>query len=188
MRRARARRLAAVSRRPASWLALAAAVAALSACGSDDEGTIPPDNADALRAELEQVEQAQAEGLCENAQAAAIRFRTAVDQLGADVDREVKGALQQGADRLVELSQDPNQCGVTGATGEQQETDAGSAEEQAPPVQTPPEEPSTDEPPTDEDGRGNGPPGGEPPGQSGDDGDSDRGNGSGGTGSGKDGD
>jgi hypothetical protein len=178
VRRARARRLAAVSRRPASWLALAAAAAALSGCGGDEEGTIPPDNANALRAELERVEQAQAEGLCENAQAAAIRFRTAVDQLGADVDREVKGALQQGADRLVELSQDPNQCGVTGATGEEGQTDT------PPPVEdTPP--PVPDEPPADEGdddgGEGNGPGGG------GDDGGSDGDNGSGGTGSGKDG-
>jgi hypothetical protein len=184
MRRPRATlRLAAVSRRPLSWIALAATAAALSACGDDEEGTIAPSSADAMRAELDQVEQAQAEGLCENAQAAAIRFRNAVNQLGADVDREVKGALQGGANKLVELSSDPEQCGgTTGVQGETTDTTTTPTTTETTTEEPPP--PPTDEG-DDDAGQGNGPPGGEPPGQgdgSGDD------NGSGGTGSDKVGD
>ena len=175
---ARAHRLAAVSRRSASWLALAAIVAALSACGNDGDGTIPPTNADALKTELDDVESFRDSGECDNAAAAAQRFQDQVELLPAAVDDGVKRALREGGIQLEALTHDEEQCGgPTGTTGVQGETTEATTSTTT--TEATAEEPQTEEPPIDEDG-GNGPPGGEPPGQGG--------GGSGGTGSGKKGD
>jgi hypothetical protein len=174
-------RLAAVSRRSASWLALAATAAALSACGNDDEGTIPPENAESLRTGLERVEAFREAGNCALLPGAAEEVQAQVNALPASVDREVKGALQQGAAQLVALADDSDQCTPSGTTGAQETTEAPPPVE-APPVEPPPEEePAEEEPPADENrgGEGRGPSGEGQPGQDG------GGNGSGGTGGGE---
>ena len=154
--------------------------AAIAGCGSDEAGTIPAQNSEQLTSLLDAIESDVATGDCDLAQQHAQEFVDNVNLLSADVDREVKGALQEAGARLSELSTDPSQCETTGTT------DLGGVE----PAETTSEPPVTEtsttttttdeEPPPEETGGddgGQGPPetppgqGGTPPGQEGSGGD-----------------
>jgi hypothetical protein len=104
------------SRLPA-LLALAAAVAVLSGCGSgnDINGRIPAANADQLNTELETVRSAVASHDCVTAGSGADGFVQAVNELPATAGADLKEALQEAAANLRTLVND--QCPPTGATG-----------------------------------------------------------------------
>jgi hypothetical protein len=124
---------------------LACAVAAsLAGCGSGDDGTIPQDEAENLVRTLDGVETALASRDCDEVVAHADEFRDQVNALPADVDTEVRQGLEQGAAHLVELSNEPEQCGsVTGTSGEQGEQPSSTTTETAVEEATTTTEPTT---------------------------------------------
>jgi hypothetical protein len=158
--------------------------ALLAGCGSDDVA-LPEESAADLLAQVQEIEATIADGNCNVVETQAMQFATAVDGLPSSVDGEVRSGLEKAASRLVDLSQDPDQCedtseGATGVGGVQTtETDAADAETQPDPETTAPEtetteepeeeQPSTDEPSESETGSGQPPevPGGGQGGQSG---------------------
>jgi hypothetical protein len=121
--------------------ALAAGAAAtalglgLGACGSDSDGTIPPDQADALLAALTQVQESVEARDCTAAQTDARQFVEQVNALPREVGEETKNTLREAGNNLVAQTQDPAKCeepddGQTtttepGATGESGFQDGG---------------------------------------------------------------
>jgi hypothetical protein len=105
--------------RVAALLALAASVAAIAGCGSNDiNGTIPQANADQMVAELDAVETLLASGDCSGAQVRVQDFLSQVDLLPSTAGSELKGALRDSGNNLKSLVAQC-QSGVTGPTGEQ---------------------------------------------------------------------
>ena len=103
--------------RVAALLALAASVAAIAGCGSNDiNGTIPQANADQMVAELDGVETLLASGDCAGAQARVQDFLDQVDLLPSTAGSELKGALRDSGNNLKSLVAQC-QSGVTGPTG-----------------------------------------------------------------------
>lgn len=158
-------RLAAVPTpgRRALSTALALTAVGLGACGSED-GTIPPQDAEALLAQLENVEAAVEDRDCTSAQTEVSQLTVAVNALPKEVGVETKESLRRLTENLSELVNDPEQCDEpTGATGEVFEeteppptettTDTTTEEEEEPPEQ--PEDEGTGVPPE----NGQGPPG-----------------------------
>jgi outer membrane murein-binding lipoprotein Lpp len=98
-------------------LALVAAVAALSGCGSSDDikGQIPATNADQLNAALDTVSSAVASNDCATASSGADGFIDAVNELPATAGADLKEALQEAGANLRALVDD--QCPPSGATG-----------------------------------------------------------------------
>jgi hypothetical protein len=98
-------------------LALLAAVAALSGCGSqgDIDGQIPATNADQLNAALNTVDTAVASNDCATANSGADGFIDAVNELPATAGADLKEALQEAGANLRALVDD--QCPPSGATG-----------------------------------------------------------------------
>jgi hypothetical protein len=139
----------------ASALAAVCAVG-LPACGSDDEGTIPQENGQAMLAQLDDVEQAVEAQDCDTARSAAVGLTDQVDALPADVDPELRDALVEASNQLVALTQDPEQCTPveTGAsddlTEEEPDTTTEAPEEELPNEENPPTDEET--PPADEEG------------------------------------
>jgi hypothetical protein len=111
--------------RLAALLALAAAVAALSACGSDElGGQIPPTNAEQLRTSLSQVRSDVEAGRCDDAGSEAQAFVDGVNNLPETSTSELKAALRTAGERLQGLvSEECPATGTTGLTGEQTTTD-----------------------------------------------------------------
>jgi hypothetical protein len=101
----------------------------LVACGSDDEGTIPPDVASAMISALDGARSAEANGDCAAVEAAATKVSNAAAGLGTDVDPQVREAIVDGAENLHALAQDPEKC-ASGTTGEegQDTTDTSTTE------------------------------------------------------------
>jgi hypothetical protein len=92
-------------RLPASLLALvlgAAATAALAACGGEDAKLLPGETAREITANLETVKQLANEGDCVGAESAAGQVSEQIEAL-TGVDRKLKQALQDGANRLNEV-------------------------------------------------------------------------------------
>ena len=103
--------------RVAVLLALAASVAAIAGCGSNDiNGTIPQTNADQIVAELDGVETLLASGDCSGAQARVQDFLDQVDLLPSTAGSELKGALRDSGNNLMSLVAQC-QSGVSGPTG-----------------------------------------------------------------------
>lgn len=103
--------------RVAALLALAASVAAIAGCGSNDiNGTIPQANADQMVAELDGVETLLASGDCSGAQARVQDFLDQVDLLPSTAGSELKGALRDSGNNLKSLVAQC-QSGVSGPTG-----------------------------------------------------------------------
>ncbi|MGH2954147.1 MAG: hypothetical protein ACRDK9_09025 [Solirubrobacterales bacterium] len=163
-------------------LLAAAIAAALAGCGSDEDGTIPPADAESLLAQLDAVEESIADGECDEAQIRAQDLTDLVNELPAEVGTETKEALREASDNLVGLAAE--QCEPTGATGEdgveptteteepttetttttteETTTDEDEPEEEEE-EQEPPEEeqePPEEEPPPSDDDPGGGPGGG----------------------------
>src|SRR5262245_7687379 len=112
--------------RVAALLALAASVAAIAGCGSNDiNGTIPQANADQTVAEADGVETLLASGDCSGAEARVQDFLDQVDLLPSTAGSELKGALRDSGNNLKSLVA---QCrsGVTGPTGEQSPAERSS--------------------------------------------------------------
>jgi outer membrane biosynthesis protein TonB len=80
----------------------ALAVAAISACGEEDAKLLPGETAREITANLEAVQQLSDEGDCLGAESAAQQVSEQVESLGG-VDRKLKEALRDGADRLTEV-------------------------------------------------------------------------------------
>jgi hypothetical protein len=161
-------------------LALGALCAlALVACGSDDEGTIPPTNAQALLDDLEDAQAERDEQDCPGLVDAAGNLITDVEELPDTVDPEVRTALADGAQNLQDLANDESKCeptGPTGPTGPQTEaiepttTDAFTETTTTETTTTEEEKVQPEKPekvPAQPPGEGQGPPGGVPPGQDG---------------------
>jgi chemotaxis protein histidine kinase CheA len=87
----------------ATSLILAPLLAALAlvACGSgSDAKLLPAPTASEINQNLEAVRQRVGEGNCEGAEEAAAAVSTEVDELGSGVDKKLRAALSEGAERL----------------------------------------------------------------------------------------
>jgi outer membrane biosynthesis protein TonB len=175
----RVTRLAAMPRLVGFAVALVLA-AQVAGCGDDGGGPeIPQEDADALIATTQEIEQASDAAECEDAQAATNQLRDQVDALEGEVDSEIFDALSQMVSRLDEEL--GVECVEEGTTDTEE-----TVEEPVEPVEPEPtttttttepppeeeEEPEEEEaPPEQPSGEGGGPEGPappvEPPGQSG---------------------
>ena len=89
---------------PILALALGAAAAVgLVSCGGDEEGLLPGDNAEQIVDNLNSVEQAAANGECDAAADGAEEVRSQIDDLGDEVNTQLKQRLSDGAERLVSV-------------------------------------------------------------------------------------
>ena len=153
-------RLATVLRRAAKPLLVIVAAALLAGCGSDEEGTIPADDADTLISLLNAVEEAVADQNCEFAEDYASQFVDAVNQLPAEVDDEVKEGLREAGQQMTDLSQDPEQCdpdaGASGEEGPEEEPTSTTTTSEEPETTT--TTTTTEEEQTDPSNEGQGPP------------------------------
>ena len=98
-------RLDSVARLSASLLVLvlaAAAMLGLSACGSGGADLLPGDTASEITSNLDQVRELANEGECIGAEDAAGEVSDQIDALGG-VDKQLKLALREGAERLQEV-------------------------------------------------------------------------------------
>jgi hypothetical protein len=127
--------LAAMSGRPVKLGLLAAgACLALAGCGDDSGGAeIPEDTATAMQKSLQELESAQASRDCATAEEAARDFASNVDELGDDVDEEIRDSLDAGADQVNALVE-RQLCAETGTS---------PAETIPPPTETLETEPET---------------------------------------------
>ncbi len=90
--------------------ALAAALG-LSACGDDEpEPSIPSSDAQTLMATLEEIQANVDAGSCLVAGDKVDELRSEIDDLPDEVDEDLRGGLENGADRLSILVNDPDQC------------------------------------------------------------------------------
>jgi hypothetical protein len=83
-------------------LALAVPAIALSACGGEDAKLLPGGTAREITANLDTVQQLSDEGDCVGAESAARQVGEQIEAIEG-VDRELKQALEDGADRLEEV-------------------------------------------------------------------------------------
>jgi hypothetical protein len=152
-----------VGRVTASLLALllgAAAAVALASCGGGgDARLLPGGTASEITANLDRVKQMVGEGECVGAEDATQLVATQIDELGG-VDRKLKQALREGADRLGEVvsecieepletieQSEPATAGTTGKPSKQEgkakppKTTPTAPEAPTTPTQTTPEAP-----------------------------------------------
>ena len=146
-------RLAAMRGRRHICLLVCGFALALAGCGSDEEGTIPPNDADNLLNQVEAVQTAVNEGNCELAADHAQELITTVNNLPSDVDNEVASELTKAADNLRGMTADPDEC-TTGASGiegvqptDTTETETTEPETTVTETTTPEEETTTEEEP-----------------------------------------
>lgn len=127
-------RLARMLRPARTSLALVLCLGAgvLGACGSGDDGTIPPGDSETMQAQLNSIEAAVNNGNCEIAQNGVTQLDETVFDLPKEVGAQTKDDLRKLVDNLSELASDPSQCdeattttttttdtGTSGAQGEQ---------------------------------------------------------------------
>lgn len=94
---------------------LCAGAGALAGCGSGGDGTIPPEESEALVKRLEALDDKLLAGECEDAQLEAAEVARIVEQdLPEDVDPEVRDALEEASANLTELTE--SQCVERGTT------------------------------------------------------------------------
>lgn len=106
-------RLAAMS--GAKGLIAAAAVAAalgVAGCGGDDEPepSLPLEDAQTLLATLGEIQSNVEVGSCVVAREKVDELRTEIDQLSSEVDEDLRREMENGADQLEILVNDPDQC------------------------------------------------------------------------------
>ena len=131
----------------ARWLAVLACALAVAGCGSDDEGEqLPASASQALRAELQSVENRidnGSAGACrdvlEGDSANTDAVTRILDGLPDDVDPDVRDATRESFDRLFELVQD--ECNEI---EDQTDTDTTPTETETEPEQTETETVPTD--------------------------------------------
>jgi hypothetical protein len=110
------------TRRFGALLAVAATVAALGGCGSNDvKGQLTPQQAAELNADLQDVQQATGSSDCTTAASSVRRFREHVFELPMEAGADLKDALQDSGKQLASLvaQQCGTSSGVTGFTGTQ---------------------------------------------------------------------
>ena len=92
-------------------LALVASLA-VAGCGSDNEsqGDLPPDDAATLLGQLEEVEANLDVGSCFVAADEADNLIADIQDLPSSVDGDLRRALENGAEQLRVLLEDPDQC------------------------------------------------------------------------------
>jgi hypothetical protein len=160
-------------------LALGAVCATtLAACGSDDEGTIPPESASVMLAALDEAQAAVEANECETIASAASEVSDEAAGLPSETDPEVRQAVIAGAEQLFRLARSPDKCETaTGPEGKQQEPETTTEATTTAPTTTteettttteettttteeepPPQQPGNEGPPL-----GQGDEGGEPP-------------------------
>jgi hypothetical protein len=145
-------------------IALAGLVAGAAGCGSDGDGSIPPDVSDGLLSRVEAVEQSVEAGDCDLAQQQAEELVSDVGELPGEVEAEVERGLVDGATQLAELTR--TQCEpITGATGLQETEPIEPAPEEEPPEeeQADDEDEGEDEGEEPEEGEDSGEEGEQPP-------------------------
>lgn len=141
--------------RGTTTIALAACLAAVAGCGGNDKGrAIPAETRQELQKQLISVENRfeAAGGACADITENQASVETTLEQLPADVDAEVRDALNDGFGRLFELTSE--QC--DDQKGQETETT-----EEPPPVTTteeppPPTETQPEEQPKEDKGKGKG--------------------------------
>jgi hypothetical protein len=158
-------------------LALGAVCATtLAACGSDDEGTIPPESASVMVAALDEAQAALEANECETIASAASEVSDQAAGLPSETDPEVRQAVIAGSEQLFRLARSPDKCETAAApkgqkpkpdttetttaptTTTTEETTTTTEETTTTEKEPPPEQPSNEGPPL---GQGN--QGGEPP-------------------------
>ena len=89
-------------------------------CGSSDEGTIPPGDADQLISLLDATQSDLQSGSCDLIAGHASEFAADVASLPDSVDQSVRDELSKAAKNLTALAKNPDQCGgASGASGAQ---------------------------------------------------------------------
>jgi hypothetical protein len=146
------------------------AAALVAGCGGGDdepEPSIPQENAASLLSTLEEVEANVDDGSCLVAADRIARLQDEISELPAGVNEDVSRALENGADQLSILVEDPDQCDrpEETTTTEATTTDEETTTEETTTDETTTEETTTEEtttPPTTttNPGGGIGPPGG----------------------------
>jgi hypothetical protein len=141
-----------VLKRTSAALALAACLAGLAGCGSDEEGAgIPPDAAAALERQLLSIQDRfqVGGGACSDITGGEDPNTTAVqqtiDSLPSDVDPDVREALQQSFERLFQLV--AQQCQEPEPEPEPEQTETTAPETDTTET-TPPATTETEPPPT----------------------------------------
>jgi cytochrome c1 len=110
--------------------ALALGVAlGLSACGGDSAALLPGKTASEINQNLDQVRSFVAEGDCAGAESAVTEVSEEVDGLG-NVDKRLKAALRQGADRLGEVVSSCGEEALAEAEAEREAEDEEIAEQE----------------------------------------------------------
>jgi len=89
-----------------------ATVLAIAGCGSDNEGEgdLPPDDASTLLGQLDEVQANLEVGSCFVAADEADNLIADIEQLPSSVDGDLRRALENGAEQLRVLLEDPDQC------------------------------------------------------------------------------
>ena len=158
-------RLAAVSRRSAISLLTCVIALMAAGCGSSNDGTIPPGDADKLISLLDATQSDLQSGTCEEIAGHASQFAEDVSSLPDSVEQSVRDELSKAARNLVTLAKNPDQCGgASGASGAQgvestsstTSTTSEPAETSTPETSTSTTEETTEEPPSNNGNNGGG--------------------------------
>lgn len=147
-------------------------VAVASGCGGSDDPkpSIPGENALAMIATLQEIQANVDNGSCLVAADKVGELVDEINQLPADVDADVKDALERGAVNLRDLVDDPDQCSrdeqatttTDGTTTKEQTTTQETTTQETTTQETTTTPPTTTTTPTNP-GGGVGPPGGASP-------------------------
>lgn len=163
------------SRKTTLCVIATAVVLSLAGCGEDRSNLLPPDTAERIDSNLDQVRSLVREGNCFEALAAAEEVRSEVEALGSGVDDTLRRNLIDGVtelqimvqDNCVEADTDPvepvtpepvpeevpvpeeESTGSTGDTGSAGTTDGGDTQPDPAPEPQPQPEPQPDTPPDD---------------------------------------
>jgi nucleoid-associated protein YgaU len=99
----------------------------LAACGSNSKGELlPGTTADQINANLDLVRESNEEGNCEKAEVAVAEVSDEVDEL-TKVNKKLKAALSQGAEKLSEVV---SHCGQAEREAEEKKAEEAEAKEQ----------------------------------------------------------
>jgi hypothetical protein len=133
-------------------LALVASLA-VAGCGSDNEsqGDLPPDDAATLLGQLEEVEANLDVGSCFVAADEADNLIADIQDLPSSVDGDLRRALENGAEQLRVLLEDPDQCErptTTSETTTEETTTEGTSTEETTTKETTTEPTTTTTTPT----------------------------------------
>jgi hypothetical protein len=92
-------------------VALGAACAGLVSCGGgDDAKLIPADSAGEIIANLDEVAELAEGANCLSAGDKALEIQDQIEGLPRDVDEDLRQALEDGVERLINLTENPESC------------------------------------------------------------------------------